>query len=132
MAAAYFSNLCKKAERSDIKVCSAGTFAGNGIPASKNAVLVMKDYNIDLSVHRSQMLTRDLINDIDKVLTMTEGHRQQVLRVAPDAESKTHLLMDFACGGDAADPFGGSYELYKECFTQMKQALDNFFKDLDK
>ena len=34
MAEAYFAHLCRKAERNDIVVLSAGTFAVDGAPAS--------------------------------------------------------------------------------------------------
>ena len=132
MAAAYFAHLCRKAERSDIAVSSAGTFAINGIHASKNAVKVMTDYNIDLKNHRSKILTRKLLENIDHIFTMTEGHRLQVVSIDMGLEAKTKLLLDFSIGGDVADPFGGSYTIYKECFEQMKQALDNLFLQIIK
>jgi len=132
MAAAYFKHLCTKAERNDIVVLSAGTFAGKGIAASENSVKVMDDYNIDLKKHRSTMLTRDLVKDIDHVFTMTEGHRLQVASIDTGLEAKTKLLLDFSIGGNVADPYGGSYEVYKECFEQMKQALDNLFLQITK
>ncbi len=132
MAAAYFAHLCRKAERNDIAVLSAGTFAGNGVPASENAVKVMADYNIELKNHRSTILTRELVKDIDHILTMTEGHRLQVASIDAGIEKKTKLLLDFSIGGSVADPFGGSYAVYKECFEQMKQALDNLFLQIIK
>jgi len=132
MAAAYFAHLCRKAERNDIAVLSAGTFAGNGIPASENAVKVMADYNIELKNHRSTILTRELVKDIDHIFTMTEGHRLQVASIDAGAGEKTKLLLDFSTGGSVADPFGGSYAVYKECFEQMKQALDNLFLQIIK
>ena len=132
MAAAYFTHLCRKAERNDIAVLSAGTFAGNGIPASENAVRVMTDYNIDLKNHRSKILTRELVENIDHIFTMTKGHRLQVASIDAGLEVKTKLLLDFSIGGDVADPFGGSYAVYKECFEQMKQALDELFLQIIK
>jgi len=132
MAAAYFEHLCRKAERNDIAVLSAGTFAANGAPVSENSVKVMNDYNIELKKHRSTVLTRELVKDIDHIFAMTEGHRLQVTSIDPQLEAKTKLLLDFSIGGNVADPFGGSYEVYKECFEQMKQALDNLFLQITK
>ena len=132
MAAAYFTHLCRKAERNDIAVLSAGTFAANGIPASANSVKVMADYNIELKNHHSAVLTRELMKDIDYIFTMTEGHRLQVASIDAGLEAKTKLLLDFSIGGNVADPFGGSYAVYKECFEQMKQALDNLFLQITK
>lgn len=130
MAAAYFAYLCRQAECDDVRVLSAGTFAGDGIPASENAVKVMDDYNVNLKKHHSRMLTRDLLADVDYVFTMTEGHRLQVLSIAPELEEKTRLLLEFSTGGNVADPFGGSYAAYRECFEQMKEALDKLFKEI--
>ncbi|MFA6714179.1 MAG: low molecular weight protein arginine phosphatase [Victivallaceae bacterium] len=130
MAAAYFANLCREAELDNVRVLSAGTFAGDGMPASENAVRVMNDYKVNLAKHRSRMLTRDLLADIDYVFTMTEGHRLQVISIAPELEKKTRLLLEFSSGGNVADPFGGSYAIYKECFEQMKKALDKLFKEI--
>lgn len=132
MAAAYFAHLCRKAERNDIAVLSAGTFAANGIAASENSVKVMADYNIELKNHRSTVLTRKLVKDIDHIFTMTEGHRLQVASIDAGLEAKTKLLLDFSIGGNVADPFGGSYAVYKECFEQMKQALDRLFLQITK
>jgi protein arginine phosphatase len=127
MAGAYFAHLCRKAERNDIVVLSAGTFAANGVPASENAVKVMDDYNIDLKKHRSTMLTGELVKDIDHIFTMTEGHLLQVTSIDAKLKANTKLLLDFSIGGNVADPYGGSYMVYKECFEQMKQALDKLF-----
>ncbi|MDD5699177.1 MAG: low molecular weight protein arginine phosphatase [Victivallaceae bacterium] len=132
MAAAYFAYLCRQAGRRDIAVLSAGTFAGDGFPAAKNAVKVMADYDIDLNKHRSRMLTRELLGDIDRILVMTEGHRLQVASMTVEAEEKTRLLLDFSGGGNVPDPLGGTYAAYKECFEQMKQALDNLFFEIIK
>ena len=132
MAAAYFEKLCRQAERGDILVMSAGTFAGNGVPASDNAVKVMRDYDINIKNHRSSALSQELLEGIDHVFTMTEGHRLQLISIAPELENKTELLMKYSSGGDVADPFGGSYEIYKECFEQMKKALDNLFAQIVK
>ena len=130
MAAAYFAHLCRQAKRNDVVVLSAGTFAADGISASKNAVKVMADYDINLNKHRSKMLTRELLADIDRIIAMTEGHRLQVMSMNPAVAEKTQLLMEFDEGGNVADPFGGSYTDYKECFEQMKQALDNLFLEI--
>lgn len=132
MAAAYFKKLCRQAERGDIMVMSAGTFAGNGIPASDNAVKVMRDYDINIEDHRSTTVSPEILEGIDYVFTMTEGHRLQLISIAPELESKTELLLEYSCGGDVADPFGGNYEMYKECFKQMQKALDNLFAKIVK
>ena len=46
---------------SDVDVQSAGTSAWDGAPASDGALLVGMERNLDLSMHRAQTLSRDLI-----------------------------------------------------------------------
>src|SRR5664279_2972193 len=78
MAGAYFKNLCEKSGRSDITVETAGTFAGEGEPASTQSTAVMKEYGIDLSAHKSSRLTKDKLNAADLIVAMTSSHRHHI------------------------------------------------------
>ena len=69
MAEAYFKSLCEKSGRLDITVESAGTFGGDGEPASSQSVSVMKDHGIDLSAHKSSTLTKEKIDQIIEYLS---------------------------------------------------------------
>jgi protein-tyrosine-phosphatase len=135
MAEIYFKELCKKAGRTDIEVASAGTFAGIGIPASPNAREAVQTDGMDLDGFKSSMLTTAQLNDADLIVTMTDGHRLQVLNIMPKLAGRVRLLMDFykgkGSGSDVSDPFGGSLDEYSHCFKQMKKALDNLFKNID-
>jgi len=131
MAEAYFRSLCEKAGRKDMTVSSAGTFAGGGDAASSQTVSVMKDYGIDLSRHRSSMLTHDMVDDADLIVTMTDSHRRHIGSLMPAALEKTRNLLEFAQKkGNISDPFGGSEKIYDDCFTEMKEALDNLFLEV--
>ncbi|MCP3965408.1 MAG: low molecular weight protein arginine phosphatase [Lentisphaerae bacterium] len=132
MAEKYFSKLCSDAGRVDIEVLSAGTFAGPGGAPSANAAKVMSDYGIEMQGFTSSSLTPVMVEDADIIVVMTSGHRSQIVAACPEAKSKVRLLMEFKNGGDVADPFGGDYETYKQCFDEMKEALENLFLDLIK
>ncbi|MFT9496673.1 low molecular weight protein arginine phosphatase [Anaerosolibacter sp.] len=79
-----------------IKVISAGTAAAKGQGASKHAIQVMQEKNIDLHKHRSTPLSKTLIDQADVILTMTRNHKSQVLSMAPDAAHKTFTLKEYA------------------------------------
>lgn len=131
MAEAYFRSLCEKSGRRDMTVASAGTFAGGGDAASSQTVSVMREYGIDLSCHRSSMLTHDMINDADLIVTMTDSHRHHIGSMMPAALKKTRNLLEFAQKeGNISDPFGGSEKIYEDCFSEMKVALDNLFLEV--
>jgi protein-tyrosine-phosphatase len=100
---------------SDVEIQSAGTSAWDGAPASDGALLVGMERTLDLSQHRAQTLTRDLIRDADLVLAMGPHHLERI--EALGGSGKAYLLTDFASRGASArpvnDPFGGELEMYR-------------------
>ncbi|MGZ8399489.1 MAG: arsenate reductase/protein-tyrosine-phosphatase family protein, partial [Gemmatimonadales bacterium] len=52
-----------------VTVASAGTGAWDGAPVSEGAYLVGLEHGLDLSSHRAQLLTRELVKDSDLILT---------------------------------------------------------------
>ena len=133
MAEGYFRSLCEKSKRSDINVVSAGTYAGNTFPASSQAVRIMSDYGIDISKHKSQQITKELLNVSDLTVVMTRTHKERILAAFKPVSSKVFLLHEFDSGiKDVFDPFGGNHDIYNSCFSEMKKALDNLFLDIDK
>lgn len=92
----------------------------------------MRKYGIDLSGFRNRQLTKQMIADAGLIVAMTRSHRNRIGGIEPQALKKTHLLLEYADrpGADVADPFGGSVDVYGDCFSEMKSALDNLFLDL--
>ena len=105
-----------------VTVASAGTGAWDGAPASEGAYLVALEHGLDLSAHRARLLTRELVQGSDMVLTMARHHRARVEQLGGGA--KAHLLGEFAGrqGEDAEvrDPFGGDLEGYRETFDELE------------
>jgi protein-tyrosine-phosphatase len=120
MAAAIMDKIAVENDL-DIFIESAGLFAEDGAPASENAVAALKKYNIDLSAHRSQPVTEDLLRQCDLILTMTEGHKKLLEAMAPE---KTFTLKEYAgADGDISDPYGGDLEEYEEAAQEIYDAL---------
>src|SRR2546422_901671 len=61
-----------------IAVASAGTGAWDGAPVSEGAYLVGLERGLDLSSHRARLLTRELVDGADLILTMARHHRARV------------------------------------------------------
>lgn len=105
-----------------VTVASAGTGAWDGAPASEGAYLVALEHGLDLSAHRARLLTRELVQGADMVLTMARHHRARVEQLGGAA--RAHLLGEFAGrqGEDAEvrDPFGGDLEGYRETFGELE------------
>ena len=118
------------------KVASAGVFAVNGMPASIHAVKALAEMGIDLHTHRSQALTRDLIDSASLIVVMTASHKNQVCSFFPDAKDKVHVLKSFGDdSGDVEDPIGASLEIYKRIRDEITTALwslDKYIENLKK
>jgi len=127
MAAALLNKIAKDNEL-DVTADSAGIFAEPGASASKNAVLAMNGYDIDLSSHKSKTISDDLVMGSDLILTMTEGHKMLTAGMAPD---KTYTICEFAgYEGDISDPYGGDLEEYKDSAEQIYDCLTEIAEKL--
>ena len=78
-----------------VRVTSAGTLGIQGSPASPETVRLARESGFDLSGHRSQGLTLDLVDEADWILVMADAHRRELLRHYPEDEHKIHLLSQF-------------------------------------
>ena len=104
---------------------SAGTFAGNGMPASRAAVEVLAELGIDGSRHRSRFLDRDLVDGSDIIVVMTSEHLHHMEMVFPEAVEKTFLLKSFSKEGkgDVMDPIGASVDIYRHIRDEIRASL---------
>ena len=105
---------------------SAGLVAPEGRPPTDEAIAVMKETGVDLSAHRSRLLTRGLVDAADLIAVMTASHRQQVLDAHPDAARKVRMLTSFGTAnpaGDIPDPIGQSIFTYRKVRDQIESAV---------
>ena len=108
------------------EISSAGVCAGNGYPASQNAVEAMREKGIDIAIHRSRHLSPELIEKADLLVTMTRGHRDAILSIAPESEGKVFLLKSFGiaqCAADIYDPVGEALDVYRRVRDEIDAAL---------
>lgn len=112
------------------EVASAGTFAHPGSSASDGSLLVALERGIDLSAHRAQELSPELVQWADVILAMGPHHRDRA--EALGGAGKTHLLTAYSSrnADDRAvsDPFGGGLDVYRatyeELLTEIEAVLD--------
>ena len=125
LAEALFRREVLQRKVGDVEVSSAGTGAWDGAPASEGAYLVGLEKGLDLSGHRARLLTRDVVQQADLILTMARHHRARVQELGGDGY--VHLLGEFAGrkGDDAevSDPFGGDIELYRETYAELDELV---------
>lgn len=123
------------------EVASAGTSAVSGMPASRSAMSVLADddeaLHVDMTLHRSQLLNRELVDAASLIVVMTGGHRDTLRALFPEAQEKVYLLRSFdpkADGEDLADPIGLSENEYRRTRNEICAALPGllaFMKSLE-
>jgi protein-tyrosine-phosphatase len=114
---------------SDVDVLSAGTSAWDSAPASDGALLVGMERGLDLSQHRAQTLSRELVRDADLVLAMGPHHLERV--EALGGTGRAWLLTDYATRGASSrpinDPIGGELDLYRATADELEQEIRRVF-----
>jgi len=118
--------------RNDFEVLSAGIMNTGGLGATEETKELLKNEGIDVSAHRSQALTKDLVGRSDLVLVMEKIHEQRIKELYPQAKNRIFLLKEFACMNtadfDIQDPIGRSRDFYANTFSIIKEAVERVSK----
>ena len=104
-----------------IEIDSAGTGAVVGSPPSPNAIEVMAERGIDIRGRRSRPITVDALLAADYIWVMTRGHKEAVLKFAPEVAGRVDLVDP--TGQEVPDPMGGDLERYRACARHLDRAL---------
>lgn len=108
------------------RVVSAGVAARGGERVSENSVTALKKVGLNISGHRSQPLTPELVAQADVIFVMTESHRAMVQLTFDPPPKHLYLLREFLPSpGDKqiGDPYGGPLSVYESCRDEMVEAL---------
>ena len=121
LAAALMQRALAERAVDGIEVSSAGTGAWDGAPASEGAYLVGLEQGLDLSGHRAHLLTRDLVEQSDLILTMARHHRARVDELG--GEGRVFVIGEYVGRGpeaaEVSDPFGGDLDVYRDTCTEL-------------
>ena len=109
----------------DVEAVSAGTSAHDGSPASDGSLLVGMERNMDLSLHRAQTLSRDLVRDADLILAMGPHHLERI--EALGGSGRAYLLADYASRGASiraiSDPIGAELDVYRATADELEDEI---------
>jgi tRNA threonylcarbamoyl adenosine modification protein (Sua5/YciO/YrdC/YwlC family) len=117
----------------DLKVIAGGVGAMPGMGASKQTQELLTAEGIDVSAHKAQTLTPDMIKEADLIFVMEQFHKGIVLEKVLEAKDKVYLLGDFVetkKSGivDILDPIGKPMEVYQEVFRNIKEAIEGVMR----
>jgi protein-tyrosine phosphatase len=122
MAEAIFNVLN---ENKNITASSAGIMAVSGTKTSKNAAMVIKEnFNIDISSEPARMLSREIVEEADLILAMTDRIEKSVKSVYPEYVNKLFNLNGYiGLNSNILDPFGGDHQIYRQTFNQLYNSI---------
>lgn len=109
----------------DWQVESAGTWGRDGSRASEHGQTIMSRWEMDLSEHRSRVVTSQILEAADLILVMENGHKEALRVEFPQVASRVFLLSEMAgIAYDVADPYGGPFEEYLETAGELRGLLE--------
>ena len=109
-----------------LKVASFGLAAQDGQPPSANSVKAMQRIGLDVSGHRSRLLSQADVDRSIVIFGMTESHLAALHSRFDVLPAFVLLLRDVLptdVPRDIPDPFGGGYRDYEECRDSMVEAI---------
>ena len=125
MAEALLRQAAEAAGLPDLEVSSAGIGAWEGAAASEGAYLVMLEQGLDLSDHRARLLTKEMVDEADLILTMARSHLGRVREMG--GGGRVHLMGEFAGHrgerSEVRDPYGAELEQYRETQRELAEMI---------
>ncbi|MBQ7107359.1 MAG: low molecular weight phosphotyrosine protein phosphatase [Clostridia bacterium] len=118
----------KKGIAENFRITSSATSTeeiGNGIHYGTRTKL--KEMGVPFTDHRATQITIDDYKNYDYILLMDRNNLRNITRIiGQDTENKVRLLLDFAGGGDIADPWytGNFDDTYRDVVKGCEAFLE--------
>ncbi len=109
------------------KVFSAGIIDLESSPASAEARAACADKGIDITAHRSKILSRELIEENDFIFAMGRTHVERVTALSPKAANKCMLMAE---NKDIPDPIGQGQQVFNRCADLIEKAVKKRISEL--
>ena len=110
-----------------LEVISAGVAAFPGDLAARNSIKALAKVGLDLSDHRSRIVSPPMLDQAHAIFVMTEGHRRQVnaLGVPPEVPVLLfrELMGETVDAADVPDPIGADLRAYAETRDALAEAI---------
>ena len=113
-----------------VEARSAGVMGLVGKEAAPNAVRVLAELEVDLSTHRSQGLSEELVDWADHILVMELRHQIDLHTRFPESEGKVLMLATFGGMHEVADPIGGWRWRFRRSRDEIRRCVERFMDHL--
>ncbi|HOE69598.1 MAG TPA: hypothetical protein PLE10_03670 [Brevefilum sp.] len=134
IAAIYFArSVVKQGDDNFITVSSAGTWTVPDQPVTTEALLEADKYALNLSLHKSRLITRAMLSKTDLILVMENNQKEALCQEFPDLADRIYLLTEVVKGRseDVPDPYGTeepAADVAAEIVNLIDQGYDQIIK----
>jgi len=106
-AIAFARQVVKRGDDHHISISSAGTWTVTGLPATSDALKQAQKYSLNLSLHKSRLISQEILSESDLVLVMDANHKEGITHEFPAVANKVYLLSEVSNGAsyDIPDPY---------------------------
>jgi protein-tyrosine-phosphatase len=117
--------LSQKYDQENWIVESAGTWTIAGRPAiAKTREVMQRLYGIDLSTHRTRLVSRSLLRPYDLILVMEAGQKEALQTEFPEFGSRVYLLYEMIGQvHNVGDPIAGTKEDFEDTAHEIDDLL---------
>ena len=116
-----------------LKIMSAGTTTVDGMSASAYSVEALKRIGVDLSAHRSTMLTQELVDEAFAIFALAQSHIDVLQTYYDNLPSRVLTVLDAVEGcarHDVPDPYGGTIDDYLDVRDDIAYAIPSIVQYL--
>lgn len=114
----------KQVDLSTWRVESAGTWAQTGQPAPPEVLQVMAQRGLDLTSHRSRMVSAEILAEFDLILTMESGQKEALCIEFPQIARQVFMLSEMVGSlVSISDPFDRSVDGVRDIVLEIEDWL---------
>ncbi len=117
------------------QIQSAGLM-GPGRPSPDEAIQVAHSRDIDLSAHRSQLITAELVHEADLIIVMDQHQTRAIQTRFPIGRRHICVLGDLdpdpILHRQIEDPIEQSIEVYQRTYERIDRCIDQLVRSITK
>lgn len=132
-SALFVQSLVKNERLKDYHVGSAGTWAETGALVVPSAKWITENLGLELDMHKSLRVNRDLLSLQDLILVMENSHWEALRVEFPEFKNRIHLLTNVVTGmaydiPDPGEPIPG--DSFPNVARELSQLIDAGFEKI--
>ena len=111
-------------------IISAGIGALTGHPADPTAQQIMLENGIDISSHRAQQATAQLLSSMDLILAMDGTHVGWIANKYPELRGRVHKVLKWQKNADVLDPYRLPRVAFEKAYLNIKAGMEDWLNKI--